>query len=403
MKKAMMIPESPENIASLIPTQPSFWYNPRVHAILFQLIALFAVIGLGIFIFHNTLINLEQRGISTGFDFLNREAGFGILQTLIEYTETSSFARTFIVGLLNTLLVSILGIIFATLLGFIIGIARLSSNWLVNKLATTYIEIFRNIPLLLQIFFWYGAVLQTLPSPRQSYQMGEMFFLNIRGLYLPKAIITESFSWVMLSLAVVLVIILLLIRWSRNRHQTTGKTFPTLLTGLILLITIPTITFFALDTPLIWELPELEGFNFVNGVIIIPELIALLFALSIYTAAFIAEVVRAGILSVNQGQREAAHALGLKPQQTLRLIIIPQAMQVTIPPLTNQYLNLIKNSSLATAIGYPDLVAVFAGTTLNQTGQAIEVMTMTMSVYLLLSLLTSLLMNWYNARLVIRK
>lgn len=396
----MMIPESQNNVVSLTQTKPSFWYNPRVHAILFQSFALISLIGISLFIIDNTLTNLEQRGISTGFDFLSREAGFGILQTLITYSETSHFSRTFWVGLLNTLLVSILGIIFATILGFIIGIARLSSNWLVNKLATTYVEIFRNIPLLLQIFFWYGAVLQTLPSPQQSYQLGELVFLNIRGLYLPKPVITESFIGVVLSLVIVLTIILVLIRWGRIHHIRSGKIFPIFWLSLILLFTVPTLTFISLDFPLTWELAQLKGFNFVGGITLIPELTALLFGLSIYTAAFIAEVVRAGILSVNQGQREAANSLGLKPQQTLRLIIIPQAMRVTIPPLTNQYLNLIKNSSLATAIGYPDLVAVFAGTTLNQTGQAIEVMSMTMAVYLLLSLLTSLLMNSYNARLV---
>jgi len=383
------------------PSKPPFWNDPQIRALIVQLILLITV-GLGLaYIIHNTLHNLAQRGIATGFDFLFAEAGFGILQTLIEYEESSTYGRTFIVGLLNTLLVSMLGIFFATVLGFIIGIARLSSNWLVAKLAAVYIEIFRNVPLLLQIFFWYFAVLRALPHPRHSWSLGDFFFLNIRGLYLPQPLFQPGFSWVLVALGVSLILILSVHFWAKWRQERTGQRFPVFWSAFILLISLPSITFWLLGSPLSWELPVLKGFNFSGGIPIIPELSALVLALTIYTAAFIAEIVRSGIQAVPYGQTEAAHALGLRPRHTLRLVIIPQAMRVIIPPLTSQYLNLTKNSSLATAIGYPDLVSVFAGTTLNQTGQAIEVIAMTMAVYLLLSLLISLLMNRYNAKMAL--
>lgn len=377
------------------------WRDPRVRALVLQALVLALIVGGFAYIVHNTLHNLEQRGIGTGFDFLSSEAGFGIVQTLIPYDETYSFGRTFIVGLLNTLLVSALGIAVATLLGFLIGVARLSSNWLVARMAAAYIEIFRNIPLLLQIFFWYFAVLRALPAPRQSLALGDWAFLNIRGLYLPSPA-PQPGAWMLLAALVAAVLAVILIaHWARRRRAATGRSFHTVYVSLALLIGLPLIAFFIADRPLSWELPELRGFNFRGGITLIPELMALVVALSIYTAAFIAEIVRAGILSVNQGQTEAAYALGLRPGLTLRLVIIPQAMRVIIPPLTSQYLNLTKNSSLATAIGYPDLVSVFAGTTLNQTGQAVEVIAMTMAVYLTISLLISMFMNWYNRRVAL--
>mgnify|MGYP001813369038 CR=1 FL=1 len=376
----------------------AFWNDARIRALLLQASFLVAVLLFSLSILDNTLNNLAQRGISTGFGFLSSEAGFGILQTLIDYSESSTFGRTFLVGLLNTLLVSFLGVLCATLLGFLIGVARLSSNWLISRLAATYIEIFRNIPLLLQIFFWYFAVLQALPSPRQSLSVGEILFLNLRGLYLPKPMAEPGFWMVLVALGAALIFCLGLGRWARKRREQQGLDFPVLRLSLAVVLLLPLGTYFALDMPLAWELPRLQGFNFRGGISLIPELTALLIALSIYTAAFIAEIVRSGILAIPRSQTEAAKALGLNPGQVLRLVVIPQALRVIIPPLTNQYLNLIKNSSLATAIGYPDLVSVFAGTTLNQTGQAVEVIAMTMAVYLLISLGISLLMNWYNRR-----
>jgi len=381
----------------------AWWNNARNRALLFQALLICAVIGFFVYIANNTMHNLEQRGIATGFSFLKQKAGFGIIQHLIPYTENSTYARTFAVGLLNTILVSALGIICATILGFIIGVARLSSNWLISKMAAVYIETFRNLPLLLQIFFWYFAVLRTLPSPRQSLHLGERFFLNIRGVYLPRPIFEDGFGWVTATLIIVVLCIVFLKLWANKRQEETGQQFPVLLTSLGLLVSLPTIVYFVTGMPLAWELPALKGFNFQGGITVIPELAALLIALTVYTASLIAEIVRSGILSVSHGQTEAASALGLRPGKTLRLVIIPQAMRVIIPQMTSQYLNLVKNSSLATAIGYPDLVAVFAGTTLNQAGQAIEIIAMTMAVYLTISLTISYFMNWYNARSLMKE
>ncbi len=375
-----------------------YWRDPRLRALFFQALILIGVVGFALYILNNTLDNLERRGITSGFDFLSTSAGFGIIQSLIDYSEQSSYGRAFLVGLLNTLLVSALGIVLATLLGFVIGIARLSGNWLVSRLAATYIEVFRNIPLLLQIFFWYFAVLQALPSPRQSIALSELVFLNIRGLYLPKPVPEDMFWWIPATLVTSIVATVLLVRWAGRRRDRTGQAFHTVYAALALLLGPTLLAALLTGFPVSWEIPVLKGFNFKGGLVLIPEFIALLTALSVYTAAFIAEIVRAGILSVSRGQTEAAHALGLRPGQTLRLVVIPQAMRVIIPPLTNQYLNLTKNSSLAAAIGYPDLVSVFAGTVLNQTGQAIEVIAITMAVYLSISLTIALFMNWYNRR-----
>ncbi|MDX1608596.1 MAG: amino acid ABC transporter permease [Halofilum sp. (in: g-proteobacteria)] len=379
------------------------WRDPRVRALVFQIVALAAVFWVGYTLFQNTLSNMEQRGISTGFGFWNEQAGFSIIMSLIPYEATMTYGRTFWVGLINTLLVSGLGIFIATIVGFIIGIARLSSNWLVAKLAAAYIEIFRNIPLLLQIFFWYFAVLRNVPTPRQSVSFADSFFLNNRGLYVPEPIAGENFGFVIAALVIGIVATIFIYRWAKRRQNLTGQQFHTFWTGLGVIIGLPLVTYLALGGPLSWEVPELKGFNFQGGMVIIPELAALLAALSIYTAAFIAEIVRSGILSVSHGQTEAASALGLRPGLVLRLVVIPQAMRVIIPPLTSQYLNLTKNSSLATAIGYPDLVAVFMGTTLNQTGQAVEIVAMTMAVYLTLSLIISLFMNIYNRAVALKE
>lgn len=379
----------------------SLIYNPTFRSVVFQIIAILALIFFFYTIVNNALTNLEARGIATGFGFLTQEAGFGIGLTLIEYNETYSYGRTFIVGLLNTALVSVLGIILATIIGFVMGIARLSSNWLVSRFAAVYIETFRNIPLLLQIFFWYFAVLQALPSARQSLSLGEAIFLNVRGLYFPAPVFEQGSSIVVAAFVIGIIATLFINIWANNKQKLTGQQTPMGRIALGLIVVIPTIIYFIMGSPISAEYPALKGFNFKGGISIIPELAALLLALSIYTASFIAEIVRSGINAVSHGQTEAAMSLGLPRSRTLKLVIIPQALRIIIPPLTSQYLNLTKNSSLAMAIGYPDLVSVFAGTTLNQTGQAIEIIAMTMGVYLTLSLITSGLMNIYNRKVAL--
>ncbi|HCM1426839.1 TPA: amino acid ABC transporter permease [Vibrio parahaemolyticus] len=379
----------------------SLIYNPAFRSAIFQIIAITALVFFFYTIINNALNNLDARGIATGFGFLNQEAGFGIGLTLIEYNETYSYGRTFIVGLLNTALVSVLGIILATAIGFTMGVARLSTNWLVSRLAAVYIETFRNIPLLLQIFFWYFAVLQALPSARQSLSLGEAIFLNVRGLYFPAPVFNEGSGVVIAAFVIGLVATISISIWARNKQRLTGQQTPMGRIGLGLLVGLPLLVYFVSGMPISLEYPELKGFNFKGGISIIPELAALLLALSVYTAAFIAEIVRSGINAVSHGQTEAAMSLGLPRAKTLKLVVIPQALRIIIPPLTSQYLNLTKNSSLAMAIGYPDLVSVFAGTTLNQTGQAIEIIAMTMGVYLTLSLLTSALMNLYNRKVAL--
>ncbi|MCS0066155.1 amino acid ABC transporter permease [Vibrio parahaemolyticus] len=379
----------------------SLIYNPAFRSAIFQIIAIAALVFFFYTIINNALNNLDARGIATGFGFLNQEAGFGIGLTLIEYNETYSYGRTFIVGLLNTALVSVLGIILATAIGFTMGVARLSTNWLVSRLAAVYIETFRNIPLLLQIFFWYFAVLQALPSARQSSSLGEAIFLNVRGLYFPAPVFNEGSGVVIAAFVIGIIATISISIWARNKQRLTGQQTPMGRIGLGLLVGLPLLVYFVSGMPISLEYPELKGFNFKGGISIIPELAALLLALSVYTAAFIAEIVRSGINAVSHGQTEAAMSLGLPRAKTLKLVVIPQALRIIIPPLTSQYLNLTKNSSLAMAIGYPDLVSVFAGTTLNQTGQAIEIIAMTMGVYLTLSLLTSALMNLYNRKVAL--
>ena len=381
------------------PASSALWRDPRVRAIVYQVLTLVGVMAFAAYIIHNTIDNLDRQGIASGFGFLNKPAGFGIPQTLIEYNELSPNWRVFWVGLLNTIVVAVVGIALATILGFVIGLARLSSNWLVARLATVYIEVIRNTPVLLQILFWYFAVLQALPQPRDSIAfLGDLFFLNNRGFYLPKPIFEAGFGWVALAFVAALAAVIGIAHWARRRREATGQPFHTVYVGFGLLIGAPLLAYLLTGAPLTFEHPEMGRFKLQGGLVLLPELVALTFALSIYTAAFIAEIVRAGILSVGHGQIEAARALGLKHDHTLRFVVIPQALRVIIPPLTSQYLNLTKNSSLAVAIGYPDFVNVFTGIVLNQTGQAVEVIAMTMAVYLTLSLLTSALMNWYNRR-----
>ncbi len=383
------------------PAKPPVWTDPRYRAVFFQVLVLGGIFIACYLLVNNTLANLARQGIASGFDFLGKTAGFSISMTLIDYSEENTYFRTFLVSVLNTLLVSVIGVIFATILGFIVGVARLSRNWLVAKLAAVYIETLRNIPLLLQLFFWYFAVLRVLPGPRQSVSMFDSFFLNNRGLFSPKPIFESGFMAISIALVVAIVAIIFVARWAHKRQDLTGQQFPTFYVALGILLGLPLLAAAVTGFPMSWEYPVLKGFNFRGGMELIPEFVALVLALSLYTATFIAEIVRAGIMGVSHGQTEAAYAVGLRPGPTLRLVIIPQAMRIIIPPLTSQYLNLTKNSSLAAAIAYPDLVLVFAGTALMQTGQAVEIIGMTMAVYLTLSLLIAAVMNWYNKKMAL--
>lgn len=392
---------STQNDSPPVPAKAAIWNDPKYRSLFFQAVLLALVVWGGMTIFNNTTANLERQGISSGFAFMNTTAGFGIITSLIEYTEASSYGRAFLVGLINTLLLSFLGIIAATFLGVVIGVARLSNNWLIRQLASVYIETFRNIPLLLQIFFWYFAVLRALPSPRNSVNWGDAFFLNNRGMYSPAPVPEPGLNIVLWSVLIAIIGSIFMARWAKKRRDTTGQQFHTVYATIGLIVGLPLLASIVTGFPLSWTLPELKGFNFVGGMVIIPEFIAMWISLSIYTASFIAEVVRAGIQSVSHGQTEAAQALGLKSNHALRLVILPQALRVIIPPLTNQYLNLTKNSSLAAAIAYPELVSVFTGTVLNQTGQAVEIIAITMAVYLTISLTISALMNWYNAKMAL--
>jgi general L-amino acid transport system permease protein len=384
------------------PARAVFYNDPKVRSIAYQ-VALCVIVGLLVYgAISNAVTNLQKAHIASGFGFWNDTAGFDISQTLIEFNSAAStYGQAFWVGLLNTLLVAGLGIIFATILGFTIGIMRLSKNWLIAKVATGYVELVRNLPLLLQLLFWYNAVLKALPDIRDSYKLIGGNLLSNRGLFLAKPIAQPGFGFVDIALVLGILGAIVFYRWARKRQMATGQQAPVLWVTLGLVIGLPLAVFLAAGAPLHFDFPKPGRFNINGGLEVLPEFFALLIGLSIYTAAFIAEVVRAGILAVSHGQTEASYSLGLRPGPTLRLIVVPQAMRVIIPPLTSQYLNLTKNSSLAVAIGYPDLVQVFTGTVLNQTGQAVEVVAITMLVYLTISLTTSLLMNLYNARIAL--
>ena len=340
--------------------------------------------------------------IASGFDYLGATSGFDVNQTLIPYSATSTYGRAFVVGLLNTLLVAGIGIVLATLLGFFVGVARLSSNWIVARVATAYVEIIRNLPLLLQLLFWYIAVLRPLPDARNSLSFGLGFFLNNRGMYVPKPLIDGDAWYVVIALGLGILGASAFAGWARRKQMKTGRQYPVLVTSLALVLGLPAVvwilTGLVAGNPIAFQIPQQTRFNLNGGLQIFPEFVALTLGLVVYTAAFIGEVVRAGILAVSKGQTEAANAVGLRSGPTLNLVVIPQAMRVITPPLTSQYLNITKNSSLAVAIGYPDLVQVFMGTVLNQTGQAIECVVITMAVYLIISLITSAIMNEYNRR-----
>jgi general L-amino acid transport system permease protein len=385
----------------MMSSSPQPWNNPKLRAFAIQLAVLFVVGSFAWIIIDNTITNLQRQNIASGFGFLENPAGFGIALTLVEYTEQSSYGRALLIGFLNTLLVAVIGIFVATTLGFTLGVARLSSNWLVAKIATVYVEVVRNVPLLLQIFFWYFAVLRALPLPRDSLSLLEVAFLNNRGIYVPALLLEGNGLILGLSVLIGIVAAWLVGRHANRKRLETGDIVKGAAFAPLLVFVLPVLAFLVLGMGLKAEIPSLQGFGFKGGWSLIPEFVSLLLALSFYTAAFIAENVRSGILAVSKGQTEAARALGLKPTPILRLVIIPQALRVIIPPLTSQYLNLTKNSSLAVAIAYPDLVSVFSGTVLNQTGQAVEVIAITMTIYLSLSLFTSLVMNWYNRHMAL--
>lgn len=367
--------------------------------LLLQVLFVAVLAWVGYEIVTNARTNLQAQRVASGFGFLSNTAGFGVSQSLIPYSEANTYTRVFFVGLLNTLLVSVVGIFFATLIGFAVGLGRLSPNWLLARIAGGYVELVRNLPLLFQILFWYLAVLAALPNPRQSISLLDSAYLNNRGFVIPRPIGLEGLDAFLIALVVAVVGALLLRRYARMQLFSAGRLIRIWPMVIGLLIGLPLLSVLAFGKPVSFEFPVLRGFNFAGGLRVVPEFVALTLALSTYTAAFIAEIVRAGVQSVHKGQMEAGASLGLSRGMALRLVVVPQAMRVILPPLTNQYLNLTKNSSLAVAIGYPDLFSVFAGTTLSQTGQAIEIIAITMGVYLLISLVTSALMSLYGWRM----
>ncbi len=378
----------------------AFLYDPRIRSILYQLSVLAMVGLLGYYLISNTHANLERQAIATGFGFLQKEAAFEIGESLISYSAADRYARALMVGVLNTLLVSFIGIILTVILGTLIGVARLSANWLVSRMAAVYIEVFQDIPILLQLFFWYAFFYEILPMPRQALSLFTGVFLCNRGLVFAVPEFHPAHIYMAIAFVAGCLSVYFLRRWARKRQADTGMTFPVFSVSVGILILLPLLAWLAGGAPTTMSVPELKGFNFQGGLNVSPEFSALLLGLVFYTAAFVAEVVRAGIQSVSKGQREAAMSIGLRPNRVLQLVILPQALRVIIPPLTSQMLSLTKNSSLAVAIGYPDFVSV-AGTAINQTGQAIEGVAMIMLVYLFFSLSTSAFMNWYNKKIAI--
>ena len=379
------------------PPKQDIFKSGKFRSLVIQAIVMVLFIGSVFWIINNAATNMKANGIAHGFDFLWENSMFDIgYLPFIDHTPIHTYFHAFIVGLLNTILVAIIGIFLATILGFLVGIGRLSDNWLISRFCGFYVEFFRNIPLLLQLFFWYHAVLRVLPRAKNSVQAGDSFFLNIKGLFLPKPIPEAGFNSVLITFLLAIIVIMFLWRWAKKRQAKTGQQFPIFYSSLAIIVLPIIFVSYLYNFPMYLEQPVLKGFNFKGGIRLIPELVALLLALSIYTASFIAENVRSGILAISKGQIEAANAVGLNRIQILRLIIIPQAMRVIIPPLTSQYLNLTKNSSLGIAVGYADLVHGFGGISLNQTGQAIECMVITMATYLCISLIISFFMNIYN-------
>ena len=381
----------------------AFLYDERVRSVFYQVFTFSVVAALAWYLVDNTSRNLAARGMSSGFDFLWLTAGFDTDFSLIPYAAGDTYGRVLLVGILNTLFVSLIAIVGTTFLGFFMGIMRLSSNWLISKLASAYVEILRNVPLLMQIIFWYLGVFALLPRPKQAFNLLELdlSFLNNRGFYFPSPIAGELF-WASIVAAVVAVVAVVVVkRWSKRRQENTGEPFPMFSAGLGILVVLPALTFLVTGQPLSWDVPVLQGFNFVGGAKVPPAFMALLIALIIYHSSYLAEAVRAGILSVDKGQREAAFAVGLSYPQTLRLVVIPQAMRAIVPTMISLWMTVVKNSSLGVAIGYPEIVSLFMQTSLNQSGYAIEIVAMTMLFYMVVSLIISACLNVYNKRVQI--
>jgi len=397
------------NLKSTTSTISDFFYaRPKLKYYLPQALTVFFIVFIFGYFSYNAQVNMDNRGIDFGLRFLGEESSFDIQFTpFVEYDGTKSYATAYLVGLINTIIVASIGIFFATILGVVIGISRLSPNYLIAKMSEIYIEIFRNVPLLLQLFFWYFAALRALPLPKEAIYIFDIAYLSIKGLYVPKFVWT-NFSVFLFSIVASLTVIFFVFKYARIQQEKSGRRIPAFFISLGILIVLPLLTFLIGGVSLTFEHPELKQlsktiYNYIGGVAIIPELMALAAALSLYTATFIAECVRAGIMGVTKGQKEAAASIGLTPGQILKLVVMPQALRIIIPPTTNQYLNLTKNSSLAAAIAYPDIVLVFAGTAMMQTGRAIEIVSITMLTYLSLSIAISVFMNWYNKKIAIKE
>lgn len=374
--------------------------DPLVRSVVYQVLVVGAVAFIIWYLVSNTLANLAARNIASGFDFLGREAGLPIGEHVIDYTPADTYLRAIVVGVLNTLRVALPGLIFATLLGTVIGIGRLSANWLIAKICSIYVEVMRNLPLAVQLFFWYMLITENFPAVRQAWDLGLGFHLSQRGLVFPVPVAHEAHLWMLIAFAVGIVVTWVVHRWARRRQMATGLQFPVVRTALALVLGLPLLAFIAGGAPTEMDVPVLRGFNFQGGLSVTPEFVALWIGLVTYTAAFIAEIVRAGILAVSHGQTEAAYALGVRPGLTLRLVVLPQALRVIIPPMISQYLNLTKNSTLALLIGYPDIVNIL-NTIINQTGQAVEGVAMIMAAFLTVSLSISAVMNWYNKKIAL--
>jgi general L-amino acid transport system permease protein len=395
----MQIENSP-NTAANAGQRAAFWNDPKMRAILYQIAAIGMVGLLGYYLFTNTVANLHRQSIATGFKFLGKEASFEIGESLIPYSAADTYLKALLVGVLNTIKVAFVGIVLTVILGTFLGIARLSTNWLVSKIAAVYIEVMQDIPILLQLFFWYSFFYDILPAPRDAIEPIRGVFMSNRGLVFAVPEWHPAYISVAAAFVAGCIAVFFVHRWAKKRQEKTGQIFPVVSVSLGIVIGLPLVTWLLAGAPLKMSIPELVGFNFQGGLNMSPEFGALLLGLVIYTAAFVAEIVRAGIQAISKGQTEAAMAIGLKPGQILNLVILPQALRIIIPPLTSQMLNLTKNSSLAVAIGFPDFVSV-ASTTMNQTGQAIEGISLIMVVYLCFSLLTSLFMNWYNKKMAL--
>jgi len=394
--------DSPSATTENTPLLLRLWRNQQHRSITIQIITMVVLLTILGMIGNNVATNLEKAGKEFSFGFLNYPAGYDItFQPFISYSPTDTHTRAGIVGLLNTLLVAVSGVVIATILGFTMGILRLSNNWLINRIVYVFLEFTRNVPVLLHILFVYGIFLYTLPVPKKAINISDTVFLSNRGFYTPAPVFEDGFEYVLIAILVAVLIVFFFKHWAKKIQDTTGKIYPVFYVSLAILIGLPLLTFFISGSPLSMDMPAMKGFNFKGGTSIKPEYIALTFALSYYTSCFIAEIVRGGVLAISKGQTEAAHGLGLRPNRTLQLIVIPQALRVIIPPLCSQYLNLTKNSSLAIAIGYMDVVATIGGITLMQTGKEMETMIILLLVYLFISLVISAFMNWFNRKMAL--